>query len=96
MATRLPGTGAGALIRQQKTDLKYLGAARLLKNLAGSDGTARKPRSSLIYDAILYSEKALGKPLLLPEQKWQRAYRRVEEIVAGYDIANSAVRGVLF
>jgi hypothetical protein len=94
MATRLPGTGAGALIRQQKTetDLNSLGAARLLRHLAGSDGTTRKPRSSLIYDAILYSEKALGKPLLLPEQKWQRAYRRVEEIVAGYDVANSAVR----
>lgn len=105
MATRLPGTGAGAPIRQQKTDLKYLGAARLLRHLAGSNGmnvegqnssTALKPRSSLICDAIVFSEKALGKPLLLPEQKWQQAYRRVEEIVAGYDLANSAVRGVLF
>jgi hypothetical protein len=104
MTSPSPNTGAGAQIRRHKTDLKCLGAIRLLRHLGGKDdgidaqsrnsGIARKLRSSVVADAMVLSQERLGAPLLFPEQKWELARRRVEATLAGYPL--DSIRGVLF
>jgi hypothetical protein len=104
MTPPFPNAGAGAQIRQHKTDLKYLGASRLIRHLGGKhDGIdarrnsniTRESRSRVIADAMVLTQERLGVPLLFPEQKWELACRRVEAILAGgYSV--DSVRGVLF
>jgi hypothetical protein len=71
--------GAGSTIRQHKTDLKYLAAARLLRYLAGEENETR-----FIADAMVLSKEMFGKALLCSEAKWLRAKARVDKAMADF------------
>jgi hypothetical protein len=63
--------GAGARIRQERTDLKYLGATKLLRCMTAPE-------------AARHTEEALGKPLLRNESEWSRAKARAQRTLAPY------------
>jgi hypothetical protein len=67
----LPKRGAGARIRQERTDLKYLGATKLLRCMTAPE-------------AERHTEEALGKPLFGNESEWSRAKARAQRTLAPY------------
>jgi hypothetical protein len=75
--------GAGSPIRQHKTDLKYLAAARLLKREAEARGAENETR--FVADAMVLSKEKFGKALLCSEAKWLRAKARVDKAMADFD-----------
>jgi hypothetical protein len=91
-ATLLQKRGAGSKIRQQKVELKYLAAARLLRHVSGSNSVS----SRLIHDAMVLSQEKFGELLLYPESSWLKALRRVDEILAGFQPEIRILRGRLF
>jgi hypothetical protein len=84
--------GAGSKIRRQKLELKYLAAARLLRDLAGPNSIS----GEFIADAMVLSQEKFGEPLLYPESKWLKALRRVDEILARFQPEIRILRGKLF
>jgi hypothetical protein len=67
-----PKCGAGARNRREQTDLKYLGATKLL------DSPMIAP------DAIVLTTDTLGRPLLANESEWSRARRCADKILEPY------------
>jgi hypothetical protein len=63
--------GAGARIRQEQTDLKYLGALKLLEYMSARE-------------ASRHTEKAVGKSLFSKESEWSRAKARAQRTLAPY------------
>jgi hypothetical protein len=66
-----PKRGAGARIRQERTDLKCLGALKLLEAMNA-------------LRASCHTEEALGKALFGKESEWSRARARAERTLAPY------------
>jgi hypothetical protein len=63
--------GAGARIRQERTDLKYLGATKLLDSMKA-------------LEAIAHTAEALGRPLFSNESEWSRAQKRARTTLEPY------------
>jgi hypothetical protein len=63
--------GAGARIRQERTDLKCLGATKLLDCMTAPD-------------AIAHTIEALGRPLFKNESEWSRAQKRARTTLEPY------------
>jgi hypothetical protein len=86
--------GAGAVVRQHKTVLKYLGATRVLKRLIRQKGllSAGKPKtrvnrviwSALVAEAKALTEDLLGEPLLASDQEWAKAQRFTTQLLTQY------------
>jgi hypothetical protein len=73
-----PKRGAGARIRQDKTDLNCLGALKLLSIMSAPE-------------AINHTEKALSRPLFSNESEWSRGKRRALRNLAPYQIEAEAL-----